>query len=516
MEATSREEVVADMSESSLPVVVDRWEERVGSIRVFEHTRRKGVLYLRWRQEGNWAYLSLSEAAQRDGFPTATLADDKGRPLTGRALERKKKWAMDQAEAHLAVIRAAKPRTEPPKPAEPLTLGKTWALISDPETGQYPVDTPYRKDVERELGHAVRILGADTTWLHRAENNSARKDGVNRSQLTKLWRTRIRELRVKDDKDDEQTVGLRGAEITVSRLLAIATWLRDHEHIPGDAAVAPSNWRKALRSDWLQIAQDDRLPEPARPRLAADQFRKLFDATWDVDPRLGLMYALGAELRGGQVKRARRSDLDLPPLTEANIAAENYGRFKSPGRGKKLGQVVLLTKEQRAAWERAVDPETGYLRLLEGAYQRGELTEYFLFPSGQMEGGRLYRRSRQTLDDPSVTIDPRTPTHPVATIERHTATHVTDTAVRKWFKAAERRAVITSVKGRAWYGGRRAGVDLAKKAKISREGLQEYGGWSDSQVPDEIYADEEREYAREESKQVRAKVRRQEGEKSDG
>ena len=475
------------------------WEERVGRIRVFEHVRRKRVLYLRWRHEGNWAYHSLKPAAERDGFPTATLLDVDGQPLTGRALDRKKKWAIEQAEMKLAELRSGAPAPAIEKAKAPLTLDETWSIISDPETGHYPVDSKHRREVKRELESAIRILGGEVAWT-----------SINRSMLTKLWRTRIRELRATGT-EDEQTVGLRGTEITLSRLLAIATWLRDREHIPADAVVAPSSWRKDLRNDWLQITGEDRVPEPERPRHTPDEYRKLFSATWDVDPRMGLMYALGAELRGGQVKRARRSDLELPPITAENAAIENYGRFKSPGRGKKKGTEVLLTKAQRAAVDRALDPESGYLRELEAAHQRGELADYFLFPAGQLPGNRTARGvlpvHPNKREQSPATRDPRTPAYPVATVERHTKTHIEDSAIRKWFKRAEAKAGIKSIEGRVWYGARRVGVDAAKESGISREGLQEHGGWTDSQVPDSIYADKDREYARKEAAKVRSKIR---------
>ena len=491
------------------PLVEPLWEDQVAAgVRVFEHPRRKRVLYLRWRQQGNWAYKSLADAAARDGFETATLSDERGRPLSARALERKKRWAIEQAQAHAASLVAGEivkaPAAAPV--ATPLTLGKTWPLISHPDTGKYPVDTPHRKDVKRELDHHIRILGDDTTWA-----------SINRAQLTKLWRTRIRQLRETTDEDEEQTVGLRTAEVTIARLLAIAQWLRDGEHIPATAAHAPKTWRQSLRSDWLQLSGEDELPEPERPRLSDEEYRKLFSASWFADPRFGLMYALGAELRGGQVKRSRRSDLELPTISEtiAGAGDVDYGRFTSPGRGKKLGTVVVLTKGQRAAVDRAMDPETGYLRELEAAHRRGELKDYYLFPAGQLPGNRTARGIlpvSPTGPRQSATRDPRTPQHPVATLERHTRTHIGDEVIVAWFRRAEKIAGIPSVKGRAWYGGRRVGVDLAKEAGISREGLQEHGGWSDSQIPDQTYADQKRDYAREEAAQVRSKIRGEESE----
>jgi len=50
-------------------------------------------------------------------------------------------------------------------------------------------------------------------------------------------------------------------------------------------------------------------------------------------------------------------------------------------------------------------------------------------------------------------------------------------------------------------------VDAAKKLGISREGLKAHGGWTDTQMPDRIYADQEADHAREEAKAVRARIR---------
>jgi hypothetical protein len=42
---------------------------------------------------------------------------------------------------------------------------------------------------------------------------------------------------------------------------------------------------------------------------------------------------------------------------------------------------------------------------------------------------------------------------------------------------------------------------------ISREGLMAHGGWTDTSVPDRIYADTEAGYARDEAARVRAQIR---------
>jgi integrase len=204
--------------------------------------------------------------------------------------------------------------------------------------------------------------------------------------------------------------------------------------------------------------------------------RRLLARAWDVDPRLGLLLALGAEQRHGQVARARRSDLNLE---------ENSFRIRS--RGKKKGATILLTTGQRAAVDRAM---AGYLAVLEAS-----LPDYPLFPKGQMPGGRS--------DKPVALVRPHGLGDP---IDRST--------IGDWFLEVEAlesklnpEHPIPHMKGRGPYGIRRIAVDGAKAQGISREGLQQHGGWTDTQVPDRIYADQEAVAAREEARDVRAKLR---------
>ena len=92
--------------------------------------------------------------------------------------------------------------------------------------------------------------------------------------------------------------------------------------------------------------------------------------------------------------------------------------------------------------------------------------------------------------------------------ERHgSAEPVDPPASKKWFQLAEAKAEIPHVKGRGWRGVRCEAVDEAKRQGISREGLMQHGGWTDTQVPDAIYPDQEAEYARAEAAAVRAKIR---------
>lgn len=462
------------------------WSESVGSlphkVTVFENLTRQGVLYLRWRRSGNWKYESLATAAIDAGFKNGTLYDDDGEfrhRLVGRALAKKQAWAKEQAEGKFARIKAGLPDRERQLEA-PLTLGETWPILIEPDTGLYPSKTQHRNEVERSLNDAKRILGADMPWA-----------GIRSEHLVKLARTRIRELQKKGN------AGLRSAEIIIARMVAIATWLRDAKKIPTDACIVPSDWKTKLRKDWQTVTKSERLPAPSRPRHTRDEVLKLLAASWLADPRLGLLLALGAELRGGQVVRGKRSDLDL----ERN-------RHRVYGSGKKKGTVIKLTKGQRAAVDRALHPETGYLRELEAAYQAKSIDDYLFFPGGMFLGIRVLQRGYASESKDPYYVPPLHPAIPVAGNEKRKP--ASGTVIRKWFRRAEKLAGIPYVKGRALYGPRRGGVDGAKELKISREALQEWGGWTDSQVPDSIYADEEREYARDEAAVARAKFRGEE------
>jgi integrase len=100
--------------------------------------------------------------------------------------------------------------------------------------------------------------GADTAWAD-----------IKRADLRKLWRRRILQLRA------EKADGLRGAEITIQRVNAVAAWLRDEELIPAGACVAPRQWKTELRADWLELSKERALPDPKRPRHTLDEMRRI-------------------------------------------------------------------------------------------------------------------------------------------------------------------------------------------------------------------------------------------------
>lgn len=428
------------------------WSASIGflpwKVTVYEHVGRKGTLYLQWREDGNWKRLSLQRPLARSA--------------KGIIDAEAKAWAEQQAADQYTQLVAGVPVADV-VPTAPLTITQGLAKAIDADTGKYPTDTPHRKEVERELGRAMVEWGADTAWAD-----------IKRAQLRKLWRRRILELRAETtDEGTRKYDGLRGAEITIARVLAVAAWLRDEELIPAGACVASRKWKDEMRSDWIDLADERSLPEVKRPRHTLDEMRRIMAKTADVDPRFELAMALGAELRIGQVLFCWRSHLDVA-----------HAVLTVPGKGKKGGAVSMLTAGQMRVVERVLSE--GYLRDLEK-----HCADYPLFPGGQMPGGRSGKG--------------------VATVARHATAEPIDRSVLDgWFHEAEDLAGVPKVKGRAAYGVRRAAVDAVKAAKISREGLQAHGGWKDTQVPDAIYADQEMEYAREEARDARAKIRGEE------
>lgn len=458
-------------------------------VRVFEDAKRKNVLCLRWRADGNWRYEYLTDAAGRAGFETATLYDASGKRFTGAKLKERTRWAIDQAEKKLASLKSGPTLVTPvPVAAAPaaVTFGQVYSLVSDEQRGIYPKDTPHRREVKRELAHVCRILGAD-----RAVSVMTMAD------YTQIGRARIRELRA------EGHDGYRGAEITIARLAAALTYLRDEKMIPLEVGVLGSHWKDKLREEWRQLADADAVVEPKRPRHRQEDYLRILQHAPSVEPRLALMLEIGAPLRAGQVRRTRRSMLNLEPPAGAD--APPNGFVRTPARGHKKGTTVAFTAAERAAIDRAMHPETGYLRELEAAYKAGTIADYYLFPGHELAGGRLHRAGKEATEASRKTG--RCPDHPVATLECATRAPVGTSALRSWFREVERRAGIEPVKGRGLYGLRRFWTDAMKKRGASREAQRMNGGWSSMQMVDEVYADSEREYASIEAMQVRAQIR---------
>lgn len=384
-------------------------------------------LWLRWRRDGNWRHESLKARVGEMG-----------------AAEYER-----HAHEKLARLLNQLPEAERPKTA-PLTIRQGLALVTDAERGLYPVDTGHRREVVREVERVAVIL-EDKPWA-----------AITDDDLVALWRRRIRTLTTGGHR------GYRGAEVTMDRLLAVAAWLRRRKHIPAGACVPPADWEEQMARDWRTLTKAPGDYAPEQPRYTLEEHRALIRVAPDVDPRFGLMLALGAELRLGQVARARRSWLDL----EANT-------FRVPSMGGKKGTTEVLTPAQRAAVDGALE---GYCRTNELRW-RHDAVDYVLFPGRRfLRGQALYAEAKP----------------------------ITRAQWRRWLRAAEDKAEITHLDGRGGRGMRRAGVDGAKAQKISREALKNFGGWISTEVADTVYADQEAQYAAQEAAKVRAQIRGEE------
>ncbi len=418
-----------------------RWEGRLGIWPVVvwygERTDKGGVCYLRWYVPArrNWRWESCRMKVRDAQGVVSPEAQTRVLELAKRRHDLLLGKVSDIAVEQLA----------------PITVSETWAVLTDPNTGRFPARTPYRDSLEAALDDMAHELGGDFAWLHFDEG-----------AFTRVLRKKVQRAR------ERGHTGHRAAAALGTSLITIMGVLRESKRLPANIAIPGGRrWRKDLLR-YVTDVQGGIEPTVQRPRHSVDEMRKILAQAPKVDPRFALLLALGAELRLGQVSRARRSNLD-----------REKGLFRTPGRGDKRGAVIELTAGQRRAVEDAL---AGYLAPLEA-----EMADYPLFPQGML-----------VAKDSAL----------VATPARHgSADPVVRSAINQWFREAERLADVPHIKGRSAYGLRRASVDGGLAEGISPDALQQLGGWSSDRMPQTIYRDQKRDLARSEAAVVRAKTR---------
>jgi integrase len=332
----------------------------------------------------------------------------------------------------------------------PITFKETWALLTN-ESGRFPNKTTYRDELEAGINHATSVLGEGFVWMH-----------LDDAAFTKVIREKVKSAR------KNGFTGYRVAVQAGTSLIAIMGLLKELKRVPSNvAAPGGKRWRADLKQFVAEL-QDGIEPEPVRARHTLDQVRGIIAKAPEVDPRFDLLICLGAELRLGQVRRARRSNLD--PVK---------GIFRSPGRGKKKGAIVELTDGQRAAVQRALD---GYLAPLERS-----MPDYPLFMAGRLVTRDGIKVAVPEIHGEAAPIDKRT--------------------INDWWRAAETLAGVPHVKGLAAYGGRRRLVDAALDEDISPDALREHGGWTSDRMPQEVYRGRNREKAQHEAMVIRSRIR---------
>lgn len=370
------------------------------------------------------------------------------------------------------IEQSAEPATVAPTQAparKGLAIGDAFRLITDPGFGKYPHGNAFRHELERALAFAGVVWGTDTLW-----------DDVDDSHWTRLLRARCEQLVAKGCK------ATRATEITVGRLVTVVGWLRDTKRIGRDAAQWPRDWKKQIATHWRGVTGSDRDQQPTRLRYTLEEFQRILGKA-DFDPRLYLLLRLAVGMRPGQVARARRSDLRLPPIADD---AADFGTFTVHGAGKKGGAIVALTRGQRQAIDDAL-AAGGYLHTVEGEFTRKERADYRLFPSGYAVGRVGMLRGKETT---------------LSLGDCDYAKHVTTSWLRKNWRTAEDRAGVEHLKGRSTYGQRRLTVDVGVAEGLSPSGIQGLGGWADTKMPLTVYAEAENKAGQREAMPVRARM----------
>lgn len=351
---------------------------------------------------------------------------------------------------------------------QPLTLAEGFAKALDLTAGKYPTKTRRYEEVDRARKKLERVLGKQRLW-------TAIKPG----DVRRIWRKLAADFKASGS--DEPTCGPRQAEVTIDALYSVATWLREEELIPSDALLPMSKWRAKLKDEWQKLT--GKAVEPKRLRYTEEEFGRLVTACHhpDVDPRFALAFDLGGEQRLGQVLRCWRSHLDVKPVVTSALADAEPGRLGQlivQGNGHKAAAPVMLTPDQRRAVDAAL---AGYLSDYESLYRAGEIADYPLFPANRFRKGKA-----------KVSASPQP---------------LTRDAALKMFRELERVAGVETVKGRGWYGYRRAATDLAEDVEQDERVLNSITGHRDSTTRRLVYQDRERPEVLNKAAETRARLR---------
>jgi hypothetical protein len=361
-------------------------------------------------------------------------------------------------EAAQARWRAAESGVEE-VPTGPLSLSTAFRLLLHSEDGKFAAGSRWTRDVKLYSARILDIIGDPPV------------SEIRHAHYRKLWRA-LAELHRRG-----KAGGVPTADKIVGVLRSMIVWLQQEGHLePGTGLPAPK-WKSIMRDEFVEILRAP-LPRVRKPRYTPEESALIWQAlpSPEVDPRLRLAAEIGAELRLGQVPRSRRTDVH-PHGIHALGAVEVHGR------GKKHGELVVLTDDQRAALADAMT--TGYLRQLEAAYQAGQIKDYHLIP-----GSRL-----RTVD--GVLTSP---------VERAGVAWGKTGLVKAW-RVLERVAGVPHVEGRLWYGLRRRASDDAEDVTSDARVLNKLGAWKHTSTR-EGYQEEGRTDIAEQAASVRATIRR--------
>lgn len=426
----------------------ERWSHKIEShsppIEIYERIDRGDQLYMKW---------SEGKSHRRPKLKNISTV----RAPDGRIRQRNVRKAVAEALKQYEEEVGGRKLTTPPAEASDagLTLGAGFDLVLDERRGKYASKTQRYKAMKRTKRRVLQVLGEEITF-----------EMLRPIHYRLIWRTYA-------EKRKDWGLNLRSAEAAVSCLFSAENWLYQQGHI--QAVHGPGiGWRVELCSEWEQLTGER--PDPYRPRHDEDEAAKLWKHLPKADVRLQLAYELGAEYRLGQVIRADRLDLDL-----SSGAGLGHGTFRIRGRGRKLGQLVFLTAEQRAAVDNALGPD-GFLSNFEAAYQVAELKNYPLFPGGKLREGKA--------------------------VVRKNGSRMNRRSLLDHFHALEEIAGVEQVEGRGWYGVRRISSDLTADETQDDRVRDASGGWKPgSGTRERVYAQQERQKVLGEAAEARRRAR---------
>jgi hypothetical protein len=413
-------------------------------------------------------------------------------PRTGRLDPKLVRAAELQVQQfHARLITGSLPQTAAERAAEKfpalptadtLTLREGFRLALDPKRGKY-ASTDTRRYDDMTL-YESRLFGLKPGTRPLINPGITWRD-LHLRDIRALWRT----MADHHVRTDGREFGIRVAEQIVDALFSVASWLREESHIAPEVARPPDGWRKRLRDEWAQRT-NEQPHRPHRPRHTVDEFHRIFAALSDrrVDPRIRLAIELAAECRTGQVLRCTRRMLTVPPLdplTYEGLPAGSLGQVIIPGAGKKHGETVVLTPEQRRSVDDAL---AGYLANYEAAWEAEKIADYYLFPGSRM----------RMLDDTGTRWTRRV---------RAGVKPMSRDGARVAFKELEMIAKIEHIPRRGWYGLRRQAADMAETATNDDRVKDRLGGWQDSETRKSIYQDRETDALRAEAANVRRQLR---------
>jgi len=306
----------------------------------------------------------------------------------------------------------------------------------------YAVENEHVRDMRRYQRYLLMVLETGATW-----------DDLTSVSYERVWR-KLAHLKVV-----KGIGGKRSTELAIVLLAQAGRWLKRAGKLKHAPAEPEERYVGKLQADWHRITGES-TAKARPPRHTPDELGRLLLNLDNraVDPRIRLVLRTAGEARLGQALRCDRTMLDLSP-----VGAYGLGRFTVPDNAKKRGALIDLTPDMRAAWD--YEMTEGYLRDLEDAYRAGHRKSYPLFP-----GRRLVRGAAR----PDVT-------RPIG-----------DRAATDLWHEFERAAGVEVLAGRAWYGVRRVGADLAEDVQSDGRVLNELTGHTSDEMRRRIYQEQRR------------------------